>query len=91
MAAAAVASMAVDGPLPSGGAGAEPREEGDLYTRLKTLQRQLEFLDIQEEYIKARRGSLPRFYFCICIFHPHPPDSRASGATLPRPLPRGAG
>ena len=30
------------------------KEDGDLYIKLKTLQRQLEFLDIQEEYIKVR-------------------------------------
>lgn len=62
--------MAVDGPLPSGGAGAEPREEGDLYTRLKTLQRQLEFLDIQEEYIKARRGLDAALHFCLYFSSP---------------------
>lgn len=50
----AVASADVEGE----GAVAVPAEkEDDLYTKLKTLQRQLEFLDIQEEYIKARSGS----------------------------------
>lgn len=36
---------------------AGPPEE-DLYTRLKTLQRQLEFLGIQEEYIKEEQKNL---------------------------------
>ncbi|DBA94058.1 hypothetical protein WJX77_006802 [Trebouxia sp. C0004] len=36
----------------------EPDE--DLYTRLKTLQRQLEFYEIQEEYIKEEQRSLKR-------------------------------
>ncbi|MEW5305670.1 MAG: hypothetical protein WDW36_008196 [Sanguina aurantia] len=35
-------------------------EDGDLYTRLKTLQRQLEFLDIQEDYIKEEQKNLKR-------------------------------
>ncbi|MCO5560223.1 hypothetical protein L7F22_013834 [Adiantum nelumboides] len=35
-------------------------EEGDLYTRLKTLERQLEFLDIQEEYVKEEQKNLKR-------------------------------
>lgn len=34
--------------------------EDDLYTKLKTLQRQLEFLDIQEEYIKEEQKNLKR-------------------------------
>ena len=49
------AAMDVDAPA----AVAEPTEE-DLYTRLKTLQRQLEFLDIQEEYIKEEQKNLKR-------------------------------
>jgi len=32
----------------------------DLYARLKTVQRQLEFLDIQEEYIKDEQKNLKR-------------------------------
>eukprot|EP00959_Pyramimonas_sp_CCMP1952_P097285 2033522-Pyramimonas_sp.AAC.1 len=32
----------------------------DLYTKLKTLQRQLEFVDIQEEYIKDETKNLRR-------------------------------
>ncbi|KAA6427389.1 MAG: 26S protease regulatory subunit 6B protein [Trebouxia sp. A1-2] len=36
----------------------EPDE--DLYTRLKTLQRQLEFYEIQEEYIREEQRSLKR-------------------------------
>lgn len=35
-------------------------EEEDLYTRLKTLQRQLEFLEIQEDYIKEEQKNLKR-------------------------------
>jgi len=34
--------------------------EEDLYTRLKTLQRQLDFLQIQEEYIKDEQKNLKR-------------------------------
>eukprot|EP00879_Flechtneria_rotunda_P013395 GHRR01013985.1.p2 GENE.GHRR01013985.1~~GHRR01013985.1.p2 ORF type:complete len:186 (+),score=55.89 GHRR01013985.1:196-753(+) len=34
--------------------------EEDLYTRLKTLQRQLEFLEIQEEYIREEQKNLKR-------------------------------
>jgi 26S proteasome regulatory subunit T3 len=38
-----------------------PEELGeDLYTRMKELQRQLEFLEIQEEYIKEEQKSLKR-------------------------------
>lgn len=32
----------------------------DLYTRLKTLQRNLEFVEIQEEYIKNETKNLRR-------------------------------
>ncbi|CAK9190471.1 unnamed protein product [Sphagnum troendelagicum] len=35
-------------------------EEEDLYTRQKLLQRQLEFVDIQEEYIKHEQKNLKR-------------------------------
>ena len=35
-------------------------EDEDLYTRFKTLQRQLEFLEIQEEYIKEEQKNLKR-------------------------------
>merc|ERR1719503_489056 len=34
--------------------------EEDLYTKMKELQRQLEFLDIQEEYIKDEMKNLKR-------------------------------
>jgi 26S proteasome regulatory subunit T3 len=34
-------------------AGMGGESEEDLYTRLKELQRELEFVEIQEEYIKA--------------------------------------
>ncbi len=47
----------MDAPSTSGAPG---EEEEDLYTRLKTLQRQLEFLEIQEEYIKEEQKSLKR-------------------------------
>jgi 26S proteasome regulatory subunit T3 len=35
-------------------------DEEDLYTRQKLLQRQLEFVDIQEEYIKDEQKNLKR-------------------------------
>ncbi len=35
-------------------------ESGDLYVRLKDLQRQLEILDIQEDYIKSETKSLKK-------------------------------
>ncbi|KAE9596095.1 hypothetical protein Lal_00031111 [Lupinus albus] len=35
-------------------------DEDDLYSRLKTLQRQLEFIDIQEEYVKDEQKNLKR-------------------------------
>ncbi|KAK6228425.1 hypothetical protein SCA6_000765 [Theobroma cacao] len=35
-------------------------EEDDLYSRLKSLQRQLEFIDIQEEYVKDEQKNLKR-------------------------------
>ena len=41
-------------------AGAAGESEADLYTRLKTLQKALEFLDIQEEYIKDEQKNLQR-------------------------------
>merc|ERR1719473_499551 len=44
--------------------GGQPNEttkaEPDLYMRLKELQRQIEFLDIQEEYIKDEMKNLKR-------------------------------
>ncbi|CAK9189448.1 unnamed protein product [Sphagnum troendelagicum] len=40
-------------------AGTDMGEE-DLYTRQKLLQRQLEFVDIQEEYIKDEQKNLKR-------------------------------
>ena len=44
-----------------GGAAAEPAaEEEDLFTRYKLLQRQLEFLAIQEEYVKDEQKNLKR-------------------------------
>lgn len=33
---------------------------GDLYSKMKVLQRQLEFLEIQEEYIKDEMSNLKR-------------------------------
>lgn len=35
-------------------------DDGDLYATLKGLQRSLEFLDIQEEYIKDEMKNLKR-------------------------------
>lgn len=35
-------------------------EEEDLYSRLKSLERQLEFIDIQEEYVKDEQKNLKR-------------------------------
>ncbi|KAJ0978482.1 hypothetical protein J5N97_013956 [Dioscorea zingiberensis] len=35
-------------------------EDDDLYGRLKSLQRQLEFIDIQEEYVKDEQKNLKR-------------------------------
>ena len=37
-----------------------PMEDDDLYSRLKSLQRQLEFTDIQEEYVKDEQKNLKR-------------------------------
>ncbi|KAJ6363614.1 hypothetical protein OIU78_003734 [Salix suchowensis] len=37
-----------------------PTEDDDLYSRLKSLQRQLEFIDIQEEYVKDEQKNLKR-------------------------------
>ncbi|KAM7496345.1 hypothetical protein LguiA_020759 [Lonicera macranthoides] len=35
-------------------------DDDDLYTRLKSLQRQLEFIEIQEEYVKDEQKNLKR-------------------------------
>ena len=55
-------AMAVDGAGPSGAHGAPEAHaaETDLFTRLKLLQRHIEFLDIQEEYIKDEQKNLKR-------------------------------
>lgn len=37
-----------------------PDDDDDLYGRLKSLQRQLEFIDIQEEYVKDELKNLKR-------------------------------
>jgi 26S proteasome regulatory subunit T3 len=37
-----------------------PTEDDDLYSRSKSLQRQLEFIDIQEEYVKDEQKNLKR-------------------------------
>jgi len=37
-----------------------PIEDDDLYSRLKSLQRQLEFIEIQEEYVKDEQKNLKR-------------------------------
>eukprot|EP00891_Asterochloris_glomerata_P006877 jgi/Astpho2/6877/e_gw1.00106.20.1_t len=47
--------MDVDAPLEQ-----QQDDQEDLYTLLKTLQRQLEFFEIQEEYIKEEQRSLKR-------------------------------
>ena len=39
-----------------------PKEEVDLYTEYKKLQRQLEFLQVQEDYIKDEQKNLKREY-----------------------------
>merc|ERR1719345_3700 len=39
-----------------------PKEEEDLYTEYKKLQRQLEFLQVQEDYIKDEQKNLKREY-----------------------------
>lgn len=44
----------------SAGAMGQIRDEEDLYTRLKSVQRQLEFVEIQEEYIKDEQKNLKR-------------------------------
>uniref|UniRef100_A0A6V7QRK8 26S proteasome regulatory subunit 6B homolog n=1 Tax=Ananas comosus var. bracteatus TaxID=296719 RepID=A0A6V7QRK8_ANACO len=41
-------------------ASAAADEEEDLYGRLKSLQRQIEFVDIQEEYVKDEQKNLKR-------------------------------
>lgn len=38
----------------------ESKEHDDLYVRFKTLQRQLEFIEIQEEYVKDETKNLKR-------------------------------
>ena len=38
----------------------DAQEDDDLYAQLKGLQRQEEFLDIQEEYIKDEMRNLKR-------------------------------
>ena len=37
-----------------------PMEDDDLYSRFKSLQRQLEFIDIQDEYVKDEQKNLKR-------------------------------
>jgi hypothetical protein len=63
-AASAAAEPAGADTHPGSGGQAAPQElrgeEGDLYVRLKQLQRQLEFLDIQEAYIKDEHKNLKR-------------------------------
>ena len=40
--------------------GATHLDDGEMYVRLKELQRQLEILEIQEEYIKDETKNLKR-------------------------------
>lgn len=64
MASAAVATRVpgMDMEMDGGGAAKHHEEEQneDLYTRMKQLQRHLEFVDIQEEYIKDEMKNLKR-------------------------------
>lgn len=46
--------------LPAVKSDASAAEEEDLYGRLKSLQRQIEFIDIQEEYVKDELKNLKR-------------------------------
>lgn len=43
-----------------GGSMDQTSDDDDLYSRLKSLQRQLEFIDIQEEYVKDEQKNLKR-------------------------------
>jgi 26S proteasome regulatory subunit T3 len=58
-AAMADVAMQVEAPV-APPAGAPPAAEEDLYVRLKTLERQFEFLEIQEDYIKDEMKALKR-------------------------------
>jgi 26S proteasome regulatory subunit T3 len=61
MAAAVMAPAAVEEKMEVDAAAAEAQAaEVDAYTRLKTLQKSLDFLDIQEEYIKDEQKNLQR-------------------------------
>lgn len=40
--------------------GPEPEDLEDLYSRYKKLQQELEFLEVQEEYIKDEQKNLKR-------------------------------
>uniref|UniRef100_A0A7S3FM22 26S proteasome regulatory subunit 6B homolog n=1 Tax=Prasinoderma singulare TaxID=676789 RepID=A0A7S3FM22_9VIRI len=61
MAAAVMTPAAVEEKMEVDAAAAEAQAaEVDAYTRLKTLQKSLDFLDIQEEYIKDEQKNLQR-------------------------------
>lgn len=57
---AAVDAMVLDAPPEALAAGGAAGEAGDVYSRLKTLERHLEFLAIQEEYVKDEHKNLKR-------------------------------
>merc|ERR1719220_526466 len=55
------AAAPAETPKPSGGGGAELSLD-DLYTKYKKLQQQLEFLAVQEDYIKDEQRNLKKEY-----------------------------
>lgn len=57
---AAVDAMVLDAPPEALAAGGAAGEAGDVFSRLKTLERHLEFLAIQEEYVKDEHKNLKR-------------------------------
>ena len=58
-----------------------PEEETDLYTEYKKLTKQLEFLQVQEDYIKASPSRRMRVLSCASTGHQRDPLLLAS----PRP------
>lgn len=58
-----------------------PEEETDLYTEYKKLTKQLEFLQVQEDYIKASPSLRMRALGCASTGHQRAPLLLAS----PRP------
>ena len=43
-------------------------DNDDLYVRYKKLQQQLEFLEVQEEYIKVKRNVITDYVFTDSFF-----------------------